>query len=157
MAARTSAFSSYKTYLMCYNSTSSDYARLCNVKDIPDLGGSPEQLETTTLSNAMNTYTPGIQSFDQLTFTANYTSGSYTNVLGVCDNTNTYSFAVFIGDSGDDGKFYFNAIGNVFKSGVGVNEVQEMTITLSPSTDITSSAPGTPVGATFTAATDSDS
>lgn len=157
MAARTSAFSSYKTYLMCYNSTDTAFARLVNVKDIPDLGGSPEQLETTTLSNSMNTYTPGIQSFDQLTFTANYTSGSFANVQSVCDNTNTYTFAVFLGDSGADGKFYFNAIGNVFKSGVGVNEVQEMTITLSPSTDITTTEPGTKVGTTFTAATDSDS
>ena len=157
MAARTTAFSSYQTYLMCYNSTSSDYARLCNVKDIPDLGGSPEALETTTLSNSQNTYTPGLQTFDQLTFTANYVLANFQNVQGVCDNTTTYSFAVFLGPSGDDGKFYFDAIGNVFKSGVGVNEVQEMTITLSPATDITTSAPGTPKGATFTAATDSDS
>ncbi|MBQ6264898.1 MAG: phage tail protein [Clostridia bacterium] len=158
MAARTTAFSSYKTYLMCYNTTESDYKRLCNIKKLPDLGGSPEALETTTLSNSQNTYTPGLQTFDQLSFTANYTTAMFDSVAGVCDNESTYSYAVFLGDDGEDGKFYFDAIGNVFKSGVGVNEVQEMTVTLSPATDIVKdSAPATPKGATFTPATDSNS
>ena len=158
MAARTSAFSTYKVYLMAYDGTSS-FKRLVNIKDYPDLGGEPEQLETTTLSNAMNTYTPGIQSFDSLTFTCNYTSANYSKVKTYCDPSKTYSYAVYFGDdtSGDDGTFYFNATGNVFVSGGGVNEVVEMTITLSPTTDITTTQPATLAGESFTAATDSDS
>ncbi|MBO7712421.1 MAG: hypothetical protein J6S85_02560 [Methanobrevibacter sp.] len=157
MAARTSAFSTYKVYLMAYDGSA--FKRLINIKDFPDLGGQPEQLETTTLSNQMNTYTPGIQSFDSLTFTCNYTSANYSKVATYCTPSNNYSYAVFIGDdtTGDDGTFYFNATGNVFVSGGGVNEVVEMTITLSPSTDITTTAPGTLDGAAFTPATDSDS
>lgn len=154
MAARTSAFSTYKVYLMAYDGTG--YKRLINVKDFPDLGGEPEQLETTTLSNKMNTYTPGIQAFDSLTFTCNYTLGGYTKIAAYCTPENNYSYAVFIGDdtTGEDGTFYFNATGNVFVSGGGVNEVVEMTITLSPSTDITTTVPSSQAGAAFTPATD---
>ena len=157
--ARTSAFSTYKVYLMAYDGTSS-FKRLINIKDFPDLGGQPEQLETTTLSNQMNTYCAGIQSFDSLTFTCNYTYDNFSKVKTYCDPNKTYSYAVFIGDdtAGEDGCFYFNATGNVFVSGGGVNEVVEMTITLSPATDIMTDSSGlTLAGEAFTAATDSDS
>ena len=171
MAPRTTAFSSYLTYLMIYNETTgvADWQRLVNIKSLPDLGGSPEQLETTTLSNAMNTYCSGIQSFDSLTFTCNYTKGQYDNVKIVADGKTTFSYAVFIGDdsTGEDGTFYFNGVASIAKTGVGVNEVQEMTLTIAPATDITNTAPTgaalkgvdtTKTGYTsWVAATDSDS
>lgn len=166
MAARTTAFSSYMTYLMVYNATDTAWDRLVNIKSLPDLGGSPEQLETTTLSNAMNTYCSGIQTFDSFTFTCNYTKGQYDNVKLVADGKTTYSFAVFIGgNSGEDGTFYFNGVASIAKTGVGVNEVQEMTLTIAPSTDITNTAPtgaalkgiDESVLTTWVAATDSDS
>ena len=50
-----------------------DYEKLIDIKEFPDLGGDPEMLETTTLSDNMQTYIAGIQSLDALSFTANYT------------------------------------------------------------------------------------
>ena len=168
MAARTSAFSSYMTYLMIYNETTgvTAWQRLVNIKSLPDLGGASEQLETTTLSNAMNTFCSGIQTFDSFTFTCNYTKGQYDNVKLVADGKTTYSFAVFIGsNAGEDGTFYFNGVASIAKTGAGVNEVQEMTLTIAPSTDITNTAPtgaalkgiDESVLTTWVAATDSDS
>lgn len=48
------------------------WSKLVDIKDFPDLGGAPEMLETTTLSDGAQTYIPGIQSQDALEFTANY-------------------------------------------------------------------------------------
>ena len=65
------AISTYKIFLMMKET--STYTKLVDIKDFPDLGGAPEMLETTTLSDKMQTYIPGIQSIDALEFTANYT------------------------------------------------------------------------------------
>ena len=64
------ASSSYKPFLM-HSTDGSSYEKLVDIKDYPDLGGEPEMLQTTTLSDKMHTYTPGIQSLEGMTFTAN--------------------------------------------------------------------------------------
>ena len=53
------------------------YTKLVDIKEFPDLGGDPEMLETTTLSDKMQTFISGIQSMDGLSFTANYTLADY--------------------------------------------------------------------------------
>ncbi|HHZ02043.1 MAG TPA: phage tail protein, partial [Tissierellia bacterium] len=52
-----------------------------DIKNFPDLGGAPEMLETTTLSDDTQTYILGIQSLDALEFTANYTKEDFEAVL----------------------------------------------------------------------------
>ena len=49
------AISTYKVYLMHKASAAADYAKLVDIKSFPDLGGTPEMLETTTLSDPMQT------------------------------------------------------------------------------------------------------
>ena len=66
------AISTYKIFLMYKEKDASTYEQLVDIKDFPDLGGAPEMLETTTLSDGMQTYIPGIQSLDGLEFSANY-------------------------------------------------------------------------------------
>lgn len=101
-------------------------------------------LETTTLSDNMQTYIPGIQSLDALEFSANYTKADFTALKALDGVDNEY--AVWFGgtESGDtitptgtDGKFKFNGQLSVFPVGGGVNEVVGMTITIAPSTPIT--------------------
>lgn len=129
------AASTYKTYLMIKEGGS--YTKLIDIKDYPDLGGEPELLETTTLSDSMQTYVPGIQSLDALTFTANYEKAKYAELKELENKDNGY--AVFFGDdtTGADGKFEFEGRLSVFVNGGGVNEVRGMTITIAPSTVIT--------------------
>lgn len=87
------AISTYKVFLM--KKEASEYKKLVDIKDFPDLGGSPEMLETTTLSDAMQTYIPGIQSLDALEFTANYDKEDYAT-LAAMKGTET-DFAVWFG------------------------------------------------------------
>ncbi len=123
------------------------YTKLIDIKDFPDLGGAPELLETTTLSDNMQTYIPGIQSLDALEFTANYTKDDF-DTLKALEGTE-YDFAVWFGGTlsgstltptGSDGKFGFKGKLSVFPVGGGVNEVVDMTITIAPSTPITVAA-----------------
>lgn len=136
------AISTYKIFLM--KKTSDTWGKLIDIKDFPDLGGSPELLETTTLSDKMQTYIPGIQSLDALEFTANYTKADYTSLKALEGVENEY--AVWFGGTesgetvtptGSEGKFKFTGALSVYASGGGVNEVVGMTITIAPSTPIT--------------------
>ena len=77
------AQSSYNTILKYSETEGGTYEKLVDIKDFPDLGGSPELLETTTLSNRAQTYIHGIQSMDAMEFTANYDKASYLTIKGL--------------------------------------------------------------------------
>lgn len=136
------AISTYKVFLM--KKSTSTYEKLVDIKDFPDLGGAPEMLETTTLSDGAQTFIPGIQSLEALEFTANYDKADYTTLAALKDTETEY--AVWFGGTesagvvtpdGSEGKFEFKGKLNVFVVGGGVNEVVDMTITIAPSTPIT--------------------
>lgn len=135
------AISTYKVFLM--EKDTSAYAKVIDIKEFPDLGGAPEMLETTTLSDKMQTYIPGIQSLDSLEFTANYTLEDYKKLKAM--EGQQKDFAVWFGGTeagdvvtptGDMGKFKFKGALSVYANGGGTNEVVEMTITIAPSTVI---------------------
>lgn len=135
------AISTYKIFLMQKNADA--WEKLIDIKEFPDLGGTPEMLETTTLSDKMQTYIPGIQSIDALEFTSNYTLEDYKKLKSLEGQDKEY--AVWFGGTeagdtvtptGSDGKFKFNGQLSVFPVGGGVNEVVDMTITIAPSTPI---------------------
>lgn len=136
------AISTYKVFLM--KKDASTYKKLVDIKDFPDLGGAPEMLETTTLSNGAQTYIPGIQSQEALEFTANYTKTDFDALKKLEDQE--LELAVWFGGTesagtvtptGTDGKFEFSGRLSVFVTGGGVNEVVGMTISIAPSTVIT--------------------
>lgn len=139
------ASSSYKSFLM-YKATptAETYTKLVDIKDYPDLGGEPEMLETTTLSDPIQTNIPGIQSMDSMAFTCNYTPEDYAKVKAL--EGSEHDFAVWFGGtetggvptpSGDLGKWTFTGQPSVFVLGKGVNEVREMQISIAASTAIT--------------------
>ena len=127
------ARSTYGIYLM--HKVSDTYEKLIDIKDFPDLGGAPEMLETTTLSDGMQTYIEGIQSSDALEFTANYTKEDYSKCNELKGKKESY--AVYFGEEGVDGKFTFDGYLSARVNGAGVNEVVGMTISIAPATEIT--------------------
>ena len=136
------AISTYKSFLMHKNT--STWEKLVDIKSFPDLGGAPELLETTTLSDSMTTNIMGIQSLDALEFECNYTKADYTK-LKALEGTDT-DFAVWLGGTesgatvtptGSDGKFEFKGQLSVYVNGGGVNEVVNMTVSIAASTPIT--------------------
>lgn len=137
------AISTYKVFLMKKGSSGSTYEKLVDIKEFPDLGGDPEMLETTTLSDNMQTYIAGIQSLDGLSFTANYDMTAFKALKALEGKKESY--AVWFGATGtpdnltpdgSNGKFAFDGELSVYPVGGGVNEVVDMNITIAPSTPI---------------------
>lgn len=136
------ASSSYKTFLM--HKKGEAYEKLVDIKDFPDLGGSPEMLETTTLSDSMQTFIEGIQSQDALEFNINYDLETYKTLNALKGKEEEY--AVWFGGTeaggtvtptGDEGKFAFKGYLSARVAGKGVNEVKEAVVSIAPSTPIT--------------------
>lgn len=140
------AISTYKVFLM-KKGTGTTYTKLVDIKDFPDLGGSPEMLDTTTLSEGARTYIPGIQDTEAMEFTANYTLSDFTTLKALEGAEADY--AVWFGGTesggvvtpdGSAGKFEFKGYLSVHVSGGGVNEVVDMVITIAPTTVINQTA-----------------
>lgn len=138
------AISTYKVFLMKKGDSDETYSKLCDIKEFPDLGGEPEMLETTTLSDNMQTYIAGIQSLDGLSFTTNYDMATFKKLKELEGKEDSY--AVWFGGTGtgsavipdgSNGKFAFKGQLSVFPVGGGVNEVVDMNISIAPSTPIT--------------------
>lgn len=137
------AISSYKVFLMESTDGSTEWTKMVDIKDFPDLGGAPEQLETTTLSDHIQTFINGIQKLDTMNFTANYDKETYDALVAKANKPGHY--AVWMGGSdavppvpsGDQGKWKWDGSFSIYVSGAGVDEVVDMTITMAPSTPIT--------------------
>lgn len=143
MATATAPISTYKTYLMYKATTAAtEYTKLLDIKSFPDLGGEPERIDVTTLSDKIRKYTPGVQDLSSLTFNANYIAADYQKVLALEGKQTDY--AIWIGaetsnnvdtPNGENGKWSWTGDVSVFKAGGDVNAAQDMTITMYPSTD----------------------
>lgn len=132
------AISTYQTYLM--HKSGSAYEKLIDIKSFGDLGGTPELLDTTTLSDKSKTSILGIQGQEAIEFEANYTKTDFTTVKAL--EGSEQDFAIYMGagsdgtPDGSKGKFTFKGNLSVFVKGGGVNEVTSMTISIAPSTEI---------------------
>lgn len=140
MAASTTATSTINTFLMKYDGltakpTSADAAKaakLVDIKSVPAMGGEPDTLETTTLSDSIATNILGVQSNEMKSFTANYIPADFKK-LKALEGTEAW-FAVFLGADSDgnpdghDGIFAWKGSLTVALNEGDVNAVREMTV-----------------------------
>lgn len=131
------ASNTYQTYLMKGTGSGENitYSKLIDIKNYPDLGSSPELLETTTLSDPMRTNIFGIQGNDSMEFTCNYDKNDYQTVKAL--EGDEQNLAIYFGENGTDGKFTFNGYVSVHVNSGDVNAVREMTVTVAASSVIT--------------------
>lgn len=146
MAASTAPISTYKTYLMI--KSGSTYSKLIDIKSFPDLGGEPERIDVSTLSDKVRKYTAGMQSMSSFQFKANYIAADYQKIVSLEGKQSEY--AIWLGatssngqdtPTGSDGQWSWTGDISVFKAGGDVNGSQDMTITAFPSTDFTYTVP----------------
>ena len=115
-----------------WGTSPTDLDKVVDIKDFPDLGGAPEMLETTTLSDQMQTYILGIQGADMMEFTCNYTKAVFEDVMR--DANKELYYALEFGDSGSEGIFEWQGQHTAWVAGAGVNAVTEFKIGIAPST-----------------------
>ena len=113
-------------------------AQLCKIKSYPDLGGAPEQLETTDLEAPVQTFVEGVQASDSMEFTANYVKAEYDKLVASSGTQQKYQLE--FGKNGEDGIFSWEGTHSVRVTGGEVNAVREMVITCTPSTKIDNKA-----------------
>lgn len=131
------AISTYKTYLYGAAKPSTGTAtltKMVDIKDFPDMIGDPNTIETTTLSDASQTYISGIKQQDTLTFTFNYTKAVWTALAA--GELTEYVFELRFGGEGADGIFGFEGQYTLGLSGGDVDSVVEATINIVPSTEV---------------------
>lgn len=137
------ATSTYMSFLMYQPTGGGEWEKLIDIKNYPDLGGEPEMLDATTLSDPMTKNIAGIQSVDALSFTANYDKADFAKIYAL--RNETQKLAVWFGGSdeggtvtptGSEGKFSFEGTISVYANGGDVNAVRDMTITVAASTAI---------------------
>ena len=120
--------------ILKYGASAGTLAQLCRIKTYPATGGEPEQLETTDLEDGMQTFVPGVQSVDSMTFTANYEKAIFDAVKASAGTEQFYQLE--FGAAGIDGFFSWGGQHSVFVNEGDVNGIREMTITITPSTEI---------------------
>ena len=126
------AISSYKVELHNSATAEGTFKKFADIKDFPDLFGEPNTLETTTLSDDMQTFIPGIKQMDALAFTMNWDKTIASQIKDM-EGTESYWKVIF----SDGASFSFAGQPSLGVTGKGVDEVLEMTLTIVPSTTVT--------------------
>ncbi len=124
------AISSYNVSLK-WGASADAVAKVVDIKDFPDLIGDPNMLETTTLSDGMQTYIPGIKTADMMTFTFNYDKAVFQSVKADEGKALFYEL-----EFSDGSTFTWQGQHTVGLPGKGVDEVLEATINIAPSTEV---------------------
>lgn len=139
------AFSTIGTYLGMNNTgtndestirsnsltTSDTFNVIAPIVDYGDIGGDPETIDSTTLSDSTATNENGVQQQSAIPFTLQYDPAVYYKLKKMQDGGLKYQFALLKKQSGS--LFYWYGTVSIKINGGGVNEIAQMTLTTSTS------------------------
>ena len=114
-----------KTFLMKKDSTSSKWKKLIDITKYPQIGGEPEQIEVTRLTDVKKRYINGLQDTQKLEFGANY-----TKVIATSGKIETYCLC-FGDEKGTDGRFEWSGKMSLYISEGESNAARGMTFVIS--------------------------
>lgn len=104
---------------------------LTNLQEIPELGGTTESIEITTLADAAHTYTDGIKNYgDNLAFKFLYEETQFSTLNALTDSQ---SWKVTLPDGAT---CTFGGTCSVKLDGVGVNAALTYTLSIKPNTEM---------------------
>jgi len=123
--------------ILKFGTTAGSLTELCKIKSYPQLNGEREQIESTDLTDNAQTFVPGVQSVENMNFTANFTLAGYTAL-----KTNALTPGFFELDFGgsSNAKATWEGQYDVYVNEGEVNGLIEMTVTVYPSTEVTVAA-----------------
>ena len=129
----------YQTYLMESTDGKTAYSKLVDIINYPDLGGAPEMIDVTTLSDPQIRNILGIQSADSMEFDILYEPESFKKLKD--KEGQTLHLAIYLGATGSTpdgslGKFTFDGMMSVYLAGGNVNEARKAKLTIAASTEI---------------------
>lgn len=129
------ALLSNKTFLM--RKVGSTFQKLVDITSYPDIGGAPDAIDVTTLSDMVQRNINGIQTSSSHEFGAWYDKEAYERLYAIqeADISKTASeldtYQLWFGEDGVFGKFEWQGKLSVFAGGAESNAARPMTITIS--------------------------
>lgn len=126
--------------ILKFGTSANSLSELCKIKTFPQLNGEREQIESTDLTDSAQTFVPGVQSVENMQFTANFTTAAYTS-LKANALTDGFFELDFGGNAG--AKATWEGQYDVYVNEGEVNGLIEMTISVYPSTIVTVAATAT--------------
>lgn len=118
---------------LSYKASGTSYTELTNLQEIPELGGSADSIEITTLADPAHKYTNGILSYgDSLSFKFLFEKTQFTSLVAL---TGDIDWKVELPDS--NGTATFKGSPSIALDGVGVNVALTYTLNIKPSSAIT--------------------
>ena len=109
-----------------------DYIALSNLQEIPELGGTSEAIEVTTLADAAHVYTDGLLNYgDSLDFKFLYEKEQFMALSALHDEL---EWKVELADGANCG---WHGKCSVKLDGVGVNAALTYTLSIKPSSEMT--------------------
>lgn len=114
-----------------------EFVDLTNLQEIPDLGGTAESVEITTLADDAHMYMNGIKSYgDSLDFKFLYEPTQF-NTLAELITEQEWKVSLPDGDAGAiDTTCSFKGTASVKLNGVGVNEAITYTLSIKPTSSM---------------------
>ena len=114
------------------------YTKIAGLQEFPDIGGAPEQIDITTLDDAMMHYMNGLKDVGTMEFTFLFdkqdnASSNYQILCGLEDAGNVVSWEVKL-PTGT--KFHWDGEVSVTLSGAGVNAAVQFVANIGVATDI---------------------
>lgn len=126
------AISSYGAKLMYKNDSA--WEQVCPIKGVPQIGGEPEQIETTTCDDRVQTFIDGVQQQETMSTTTNYTKAEYKKIKAL--EGTEQDLSIWLGNDGlgSEGKFTGKGKVSVYVNEAEVNAVVEATVVVTPTT-----------------------
>lgn len=105
------------------------FSELVEIKDVPESGSDPEQIDVTTLKRKTKTYVPGRKDSSLQSFTYNYTEENYfTKVMPFCDEKVHDFLVVFPDGTGT----LIQGTAETRKNAISLNSALEATLAITP-------------------------
>lgn len=137
------ALLSNKTFLYRKSAANSNvptngFQKLVDITSYPDIGGAPDAIDVTTLSDMVTRNINGIQSSSSHEFGAWYDLDTYQNLNAIQlddieneEKTDLDTYQIWFGENGKYGIFEWQGKLSVFAGGAESNAARPMTITIS--------------------------
>lgn len=117
-----------------WGATAAALTQKTKIKSYPQLGGEPNQLETTDLEDTQQTFVLGVQQISSMTFTLNYDLEVYNAIK--TDAMTRLFYQLEFGENGANGKFQWQGQHEIYINEGSVDGVREMTLVVSPLTNV---------------------
>ena len=118
------------TFLMHKKKGESEFSKLIDITEYPDLGGEKEKLDVTTLSDTRKKTINGVEDAGDLNFKAWYEKADYEKLLEIQEAETVDTYQLWFGANGEDGIWEWEGALSVYPNSGSSNNAREMSFSI---------------------------